>query len=273
MADPFHDAQMLRDLEIINMRTRRELGAPVSGSLQPEPKRKPYMPEPKIIIRASDREPKEEETVRLQHFAMAAVATVGAGASTELLASSGGPVAGIAESKSTSPSNAVDPRYVPPTLKDGKLIMPFFNHSFSSYCFDTMKCRVLYHNRYDVMDDEPAGPLTEDVRRVLGAHWVLRDLPSVARVAWTSKDGASHDEKIDLGEIFSSRLVRYASDLDVNDVDLDVYYGGPEVVLIVEDRSIHVYMKSHIVLRHPADPSNRLTNVRSDSVVAYAHKF
>jgi hypothetical protein len=273
VVDLHHAGQMLRELEIINKRTRSELGTADSAGLKAVPKRRPFIPETTLMSKASDQESTEEEVVRLQHLAMAAVATVGAGGSAKVVGSSGGPVAAAVESGSDSRGNTVDPRYVAPRVINGKLIMPFFNHSFSSYCFETMKCRVLYRNRYDVIDDERTGPLTEDVRKNLGAHWMLFDLPSVARVSWVSKDGASHDEMIDLGEIFSSRLVRYAPDLDVGDVDLDVYYGGPEVILVVEDRSIHVYMKSRIVLSHPVSPSNRLSNVRSDLIVAYTHEF
>lgn len=211
--------------------------------------------------------------MRLQQVAMLAIASVAYGGSAELHAGDGGASNVSSKSQTHSSELSVDPRYIQPKVQDGKLIMPFFDHSFSSFCFDTIKCRVLYHNRYDAINDEPTGPLTEAVRKRLGAHWILFDLPTVARVTWTSKDGSDHDETIDLGRIFSSRLVRYAPDLDVGDVDLDVYYGGPGVILVVEDRSIHVYMKACIVLRQPVDPSNRLTNTRNDLIVAYTHKF
>lgn len=251
------------------MCTLKELGPPVPGGMAAEPKRKPNIRERSALV---DR-PSKEEAMRFQHVAMLASASVASSGSADLHARNGGPLEVSSTYQAHSFEQTVDPRYIQPKVQDGKLIMPFFDHSFSSFCFDTIKCRVLYHNRYDAINEEPTGPLIDGIRKNLGAHWILFDLPSVARVTWISKDGATHDETIDLREIFSSRLVRYAPDLDVDDVDLDVYYGGPEVILVVEDRSIHVYMKARIVLRHPTDPSNRLTNARNDLVVAYTHKF
>lgn len=268
--DPHHDLQLFRELEAINTRTLKELGPSLPGGMTGESKRKPNIRKWSALV---GRPSKEKEKMRLQHAAMLAIASVASGGSAELNARIGSSLEVSSTSQTHSFEQAVDPRYIQPRIQNGKLIMPFFDHSFSSFCFDTIKCRVLYHNRYDAINDEPTGSLTEGIRKSLGAHWILFDLPSVTRVTWTSKDGAAHDETIDLGKIFRSRLVRYASDLDVHDVDLDVYYGGPEVILVVEDRSIHVYMKARIVLRHSADPSNRQANTRNDLVVAYTHKF
>lgn len=160
-----------------------------------------------------------------------------------------------------------------PRVDGGALIMPFFNHNFGSACFDTLKCRVLYKNRYDTNDNEPRGGLTDRIRRNLSGSWILFDTPSVAKVTWTSKDGSSHDEEIDLGNIFRSKLVRYAADLDVSEVDLAVSYISPEIILVVEDRVVYVYMKAVIPLRHPTDPTNRHTNMRRDLIAVHTQEF
>jgi hypothetical protein len=158
-------------------------------------------------------------------------------------------------------------------VEDGVLKIPFYDHSFNARCFDKLKCRVLYGNTYVVNSGSPTGPFTERDRQNLRGGWGSLDFPSAARVMWTSKDGENHDEKIDLGEIFRSGMVRYAPDLDVNDVHLSVPPSAPDIILVVEGRSVHVYMKAWIWLRRPTDPTNKLSNLRADPVVAYSHRF
>jgi hypothetical protein len=164
-------------------------------------------------------------------------------------------------------------RHTASRVEDGVLKIPFSDHVFGAVCFDTLRCRVLYDNAYVVNQGSPRGPFTERNRDNLDGSWIILQPPAVARVTWTSKDGVDHDEAIDLGGIFHSRLVRYAPDLDVNDVDLKTYPGGPGIILVVDDRSIHVYMRAHISLLKPIDPRNKYSDFRSDLVAAYTHRF
>lgn len=210
--------------------------------------------------------------MKLRHLAAATAVSVVAGCSF-MGHGHGGATSAHATANGISYGERVDRRYVRPKVKDGALIMPFFDHNFGSACFDTLKCRVQYKNRYDTKEDEPTEPLTEAARGNLSGRWLLDDLPSVARVIWESKDGVSHDESIDIGAIFRSRLIRYAGDMDVTEVNLDVPPASPDIILVVENRSIHVYMKAHISLLDPVDPNNRLTNFREDLVIAYTQEF
>jgi hypothetical protein len=249
--DRHYDLQLLRERDIINARTRSELGSLPLGGVPAEAKRKPNLPAVPPIGHLRADETKEDDVMKLQHLVMAAAVTM------------------------TSGCNSVGllHRHTASRVEDGVLKIPFSDHNFGARCFDTLKCRVLYDNFYVVNDGGPRGPFSERDRDNLGGSFGKLEFPSVARVTWTSKDGTNHDETIDLGEIFRSRLIRYPSDLDVNDVDLEVYSGSPDIILVVVDRSIYVYMKPWISLLRPTDPNKKFVGFREDLVVAYSHKF
>lgn len=249
-ADRPYDLQLLRDVEIVNAQTRRELGPLPAGGVPLGVKRRPELAIAPPNAETNGDDIREEETMDMKYLAMAAAMTVTSGC-----------------------HSGIKSWHMKSKVENGVLKIPFYDHSFGARCFDTLRCRVLYGNAYIVNSGSPSGSFTERDRNNLSGGWGNLEFPSVARVVWTSKDGTNHDEKIDLGEIFRSRTVRYAPDLDVNDVNLRVPPGAPDIVLVVEGRSIHVYMKAWIYLLHPIDPTNRFSNLRTDPIVAYSHTF
>lgn len=250
--DRHYDLQLLRELEVINARTRTDLGPSPIGGIPLEVKRRPELRTMPLHAETIVEEIREEEAMDVKYLAMAAAMTV---------------------TVTSGCHSGIKSWHMKSKIESGVLKIPFHDHSFNARCFDTLSCRVLYGNAYIVNSGSPAGPFTEFDRQNLRGGWGSLDFPSVARVTWTSKDGTNHDENIDLGEIFRSGMVRYAPDLDVNDVHLSVPPSAPDIVLVVDDRSIYVYMKAWIWLLHPADPTNKLSNLRADPVVAYSHKF
>lgn len=248
--DRHYDLQLLRDLAIVNARTRSELGPLPVGGVPLVVKRKPELRTMPSNAETIGDETREDEKMDIKYLVMAAAMTVTSGC-----------------------HSGIKSWHMKSKIENGVLKIPFYDHSFGARCFDTLRCRVLYGNAYIVNSGSPSGPFTASDRHNLSGGWGNLDFPSVARVMWTSKDGENHDEKIDLGEIFRSRVVRYAPDLDVNEVNLRVPPSAPDIILVVEDRSIRVYMKAWISLLHPSDPTNELSNVRSDAIVAYSHNF
>jgi len=248
--DRYYDLQLSRALETVNARTCRELGPLPPGGLPVVIKRRPELPSASPNAETHGDDSTKEKTMDLKLLAMAAAMAVTSGC-----------------------HSGIKSWHMKSKVENGVLKIPFHDHSFGARCFDTLRCRVLYDNAYIVNSGSPSGPFTERDRANLSGGWANLDFPSVARVVWTSNDGTNHEEKIDLGEIFRSRTVRYAPDLDVNDVNLRVPPGAPDIVLVVEDRSIHVYMKAWIYLLHPTDPTNRYSTLRTDPVVAYSHTF
>jgi hypothetical protein len=167
-----------------------------------------------------------------------------------------------------------DPRHIRPRIDGDRLVTPFFAHNFSATCFDTLECRVLYNNRYDPDDSGPTGPFTDELRSNLHAYRMgIANFPAPAEVKWVSKDGVSHSAEIDIGWIFRSSMVLYGPDLNINDVNLQSDPFPPDIYLVVENRSIHVYMRAHVDLRHPTNAQNKLTNYREDLVLAYTEDF
>lgn len=267
--DPLYDLCLQRELDIANVRTRIELGA-AGGCMAEEPKPKPFIADPIGLEKMKDREAEDGEMSSYRNLAMATVLCAASGCASDGHKS---PRQEYGTSAHVLYGSSIDRRYVPPTVKNGKLIMPFFDHNFSARCYDTLACRVLYDKSYVVNEDKPSGPLTSAISKNLRGGWGILDFPSKAQVVWTSKDGEVHEEEIDLEEIFKSRLVIYSPQLDIGDVNLAVSYMPPDIILVVEGRSVHVYMKAMIPLIRPMDPRNKHTNYRHDLVLAYSKKF
>ncbi|WP_369927399.1 hypothetical protein [Xanthomonas sp. NCPPB 2632] len=265
--DPLYDLRLQRELEIANACTRIELGA-AGGCVTDEPRRKPCLPEVLLADEVLDVAAKEAEMLRLKELGMAGIVSMTAGCA--LVDEQG---SGYSATSWAHYSRKVERRHIAPKIKNDKLIMPFVVHNFSSFCFDTIKCRVLYKNRYARNEGGPSGPLTDAIRENLSAGWITLDKPSVAHVSWVSKNGDNHDAVIDLDEIFQDRLVRYSSKLNINDVDLEAYTSSPDIILVVEDRSIQVYMKAMIYLYEPRDPNNRFSDFRDDLVLVHTKNF
>jgi len=248
--DRYYDLQLRRELDIVNARTRSELGPLPVGGVPLDVKRRPELQTMPSNVEAIGEEITKDKEMDMKYLAMGAALAVTSGC-----------------------HSGIKSWHMKSKIENGVLKIPFYDHSFNARCFDTLRCRVLYGNAYIVNSGSPTGPFTERDRQNLRGGWGNLEFPSVARVTWTSKDGTNHDEKIDLGAIFHSGLVRYAPDLDVNDVHISVPPSAPDIILVVEDRSIRVYMKAWIWLLHPTDPTNKFTNVRTDVVVAYSHTF
>ncbi|WP_267224920.1 peptidoglycan-binding domain-containing protein [Dyella silvae] len=72
--DALHDLQLLRDLEIINARTAKELGPLPKGGLPVQVKRKPISTRPGVVMA---NEPQEQDAMKLSHWAAAAALSAG----------------------------------------------------------------------------------------------------------------------------------------------------------------------------------------------------
>lgn len=250
--DLHYDIQLLREIETINERTRNELGVLSPDRHAIHQKRKPNIPAGNNFHERMEDDEEQEEAMKIRSLAAATTVAVVSGCSS----------IGIMHRTDS-----------PPRIEDGVLTIPFHEHDFASHCFDTLACRVLYENRYDSDEKKPSPHLTEAIRRNLGSGWILDSFPSVAEVEWTSMDGTHLRETIDLGKIFQSGLILYADDLDIDSVDLSIPGLPPEIFIVVEDRTIHVYMKAMIPLNKPINPDNKFSTWRFDSILAYKQSF
>ena len=136
-------------------------------------------------------------------------------------------------------------------------VLHFKQHSFGSLCFDTYGCKVVYAGLVDA-DDPPdkkwksfsewAGSEGESaLKKAGGGGYIgIRNFPAPARVSWKSKDGTFHTAEVDIGKIFKDEVI-------IHHLPLREFPHAPEntlqdvtIVLVVDDRTIKVYMLSNI---------------------------
>lgn len=150
----------------------------------------------------------------------------------------------------------------------------FRHHAFSAECGNTRSCKVLYANRYQVEELEggPISPLREEViRSARHGQLGIGNFPDPAVVSWQSLDGEKHEAEIDIGSIFKDRVVIHADPVEL--VEDDSVNGEPMVLLVVDDRTVRVYMQSMVYLKKAAGRSDEVYKARHDSVLAYSKTY
>lgn len=150
----------------------------------------------------------------------------------------------------------------------------FSDHNFGAYCFNASGCSVLYANRYIVNnpDDKSSPPPPEGyLHRLAGSHIAIRNFPRPAVVKWHSKDGTFHEAHVNIADIFRDEKILHNSRL--SDVPSDIYIGPPDIILVINDRTISIYMKAHLPIRAPRDPSKPLSNFTSNLILASTRSY
>jgi hypothetical protein len=123
----------------------------------------------------------------------------------------------------------------------------FSKHNFSGYCFNTLRCSIEYDGRYEVQTNDPSGsPLPSEMESLEATTIGIPNFPSPVAIHWTSMDGQSHEDQVDLSQIFEHREVIHR--VPPEKVARDVLLLDPGIILIVNDRSVSVYMRALIPL-------------------------
>jgi hypothetical protein len=162
---------------------------------------------------------------------------------------------------------------------DGDVIseshLKFSDHSFSAYCYDTIGCKVLYGNSYSIRkaDGVVSPPPTDpNFLESLEANRIgIDNFPSPAKVTLLSKDGAAHEANVDIGEIFRDRRARFVAPL--SDIPAGAIVDSPQIILVVYDREISVYMRAFVPLKEARVKARPHSNFRSDLILAYTKLF
>jgi len=150
----------------------------------------------------------------------------------------------------------------------------FTTHNFGAYCYNTYGCKVLYNNFYhvDETDEKRLPPSTQGQReRWTGSYIDVANFPSPAFVTWRALDGTTLDAKVDIGAIFKDKIILH--NVRPEDIPEHAYIVDPSIILVVDDRTISVYMRAHIPLKTPAIPGNKYSTFRDDLVLAYQHAY
>src|SRR6185437_2485301 len=127
--------------------------------------------------------------------------------------------------------------------------LKFYKHSFDVFCYNTLRCHVIYDNRnltpYKA-DDRPSGPPT-------------------------SPDGTEHEAKVDIGAIFKDQRVLYrVPDSEIPDKS---WGDDPSIHLEINDRTINVYMRAYIVTKTEQIPGNPHSYHRTDTILAWTRTY
>lgn len=150
----------------------------------------------------------------------------------------------------------------------------FRHHAFSAECGNTRSCKVLYANRYQVneLEDGTVSPLMDGVMKsARHAQIGIRNFPGPAVVSWRSLDGERHESEIDIASLFKHRVVLHAE--PVEEIEDDSVNGEPTVLLVVNDRTVQVFMQSMVYLKKAPDKPDESYKARHDSVLAYSKTY
>ncbi|WP_133499837.1 hypothetical protein [Cognatilysobacter terrigena] len=151
----------------------------------------------------------------------------------------------------------------------------FRNHTFGAYCYDTRSCSVTYGGMEHVVPSERAATHSfngeSDIK-----HWeanaiVDKTFAGPAVVRWTSKDGTPLEATLDLDRIFPGHVVLHRVPAD--QIPPNAVMGDPGIIVVVDDRTVAVYMKAFVPTRDPQIPGNPHSSFRADPVRAWSHTY
>lgn len=134
-------------------------------------------------------------------------------------------------------------------------------HQFGGYCFDTQACEIRYAGNFHGSERPQASLASHGrpVEKILRAGTgPIRNFPPPARVKWVSLHGVRLEAEVDIGEIFSDRMVRHTAKREEIRENSSIPYPG--IILVVDDRTISVYMSTWMALKEPRDPRNPHSN-------------
>ena len=162
------------------------------------------------------------------------------------------------------------------TKANAKWPLVFHSHEFSAYCFSTYACRVNYgcYDQGEVYGDAltPPSASFKNYPNMLDASGRLfPNFPAPAKVTWRSKDGASHEAEIDIGEIFKNQLILH--NVAREDATENATDGMPEIILEVNDRTINVYMRATIWLKRPRFPDRPHSDYQDELIKVFSRTY
>jgi len=155
--------------------------------------------------------------------------------------------------------------------------LKFYVHSFDVFCYNTLRCHVIYANQNFTpykADERPSGPPSSPDYRDrwrLASTIGIRNFPPPAEVTWTSLDGVTHEAKVDIGTIFKDQRVLYrVPDSEIPDKS---WGDDPGIYLEINDRTISVYMRAFIATKTEQIPGNKYSYGREDVIQAWTHTY
>lgn len=251
--DRQHDQQLLRDMDIINARTREELGLLPLNGLPVIPRRKPVLP----------------------RRAAAAVAAASPGTASS-------PVSRAVDDIPTDPEGAemfILGKLFKKKAPQEPWPIRFDSFSFDARCYNTLKCHIYYNkSEMSLHVSEPSGqPFKENWKDSWSAGYSLGypGFPPPVEIYWTALDGVARETKIDLEDVFPDRLVLH----NVPREDIRPGWEGAresrdvDILLELNDRTINIYMRGRILQKKIKDSDDPNGKWRRDLILAWTKTY
>lgn len=150
----------------------------------------------------------------------------------------------------------------------------FIEHEFGAYCFDTVSCVVTYAGfaHGDTSPQVSIESLDRPLDRILRTGWgPYRNFPAPAKVRWSSSDGTRLEASVDIAEIFADRMIRHT--FAKEDIKEETNIPPPGIILVVDDRTISVYMSTWIWLKEPRNAENPHSDLHTDLVLVHSKTY
>lgn len=150
--------------------------------------------------------------------------------------------------------------------------LKFKEHDFGAFCFNTLTCKIVYAGAVHGEDGPSSAPTPDYLKNLSGGHGGIKNFPSPAVVTWRSLDGVGHEEKVDIREIFKDQRVFHR--VPEQDIPTETAaFSGPEIILVVNDRTVSVYMKTMIYLKERRIPTDRFSDMVEETTLAYTRTY
>lgn len=160
------------------------------------------------------------------------------------------------------------------------LPLRFKRHNFDAYCYNTLDCQVVYdgtnHTRTSTGQRSGPPPSADYKERTWGgaSYLDVKNFPAPAQLKWTSLDGQTHEDSIDLSKIFADeRVLHSVPDAQIPDHSFEGPAGEPNIFIEVNDRTVSVYMKMLIPTKEPQIPGNANSYFRDDLIKAWSKTY
>ncbi len=181
---------------------------------------------------------------------------------------------GMASTAQDSPPSASDAK-PDNTVADWPL--KFVQHNFGARCYATYECAVNYNRVWlNLGDENVLRPARADVhpdalRNAMTGQIGIMNFPAPALVRWRSKDGTRLEAQVDIGEVFKDQLIRH--EVPREDIPEGVSIFNPDVLLVVEDRTISVFMRAFIPTKSLREPGSPNSDYRRDLKLAWSRTY
>jgi hypothetical protein len=155
--------------------------------------------------------------------------------------------------------------------------LKFVQHNFGSDCYEASDCSVSYNGlQLGIGKKGELQPALADVhpdalRNATAGQVGIMNFPRQAQVRWRSKDGTQLEAAVDIGEIFRDQLILH--EVPKEDIPEGVSILNPDVLLVVNDRTINVYMRAFIPTKSLREAGNPNSNYRRDLKLAWSKTY